>query len=87
MCSYIFNIPSNKDNKILLVILGITDNCSTQYYYIFKTSFNKKEINTYLEVAISASLEAVTRRGCILTVSNIGWKRENAASVHNAASF
>jgi hypothetical protein len=28
----------------------------------------------YLEVAVSASLEAVTRRGCILTVSNIGWK-------------
>jgi hypothetical protein len=28
----------------------------------------------YLAVAVSASLEAVTRRGCILTVSNIGWK-------------
>jgi len=25
-------------------------------------------------VPVSASLEAVTRRGCILTVSNIGWK-------------
>jgi hypothetical protein len=35
---------------------------------------NKKKKSIYLAVPVSASLEAVTRRGCILTVSNIGWK-------------
>jgi hypothetical protein len=71
----------------MFVILSKTDNYFTQYYYIFKTPFNKKVIDTCLEVAVSASLEAVTRRGCILTVSNIGWKKHKAVSVHNAASY
>jgi hypothetical protein len=37
-------------------------------------STTRKKNSMYLAVPVSASLEAVTRRGCILTVSNIGWK-------------
>jgi len=36
--------------------------------------YKQEENSMYLAVPVSASLEAVTRRGCILTVSNIGWK-------------